>query len=435
MVPKPASHPDATSLTVRIQEDHPPLGQEANQDHVDITLPLQSGSTQTQWEKWVDADGTGPNGFVAQGAGSPLEENMTDGFNAYVTSFEWNTTNEMLGTVSKLLGHNGSHTVKVLRVNAGSATLSQMPFQSWPPLATQWEDAPKALPSLNVNIDNKWTVEWLSGDGVRACAGGVAVDGVHDFTLTGVLRLSDGTVAANTRLKFFFENNKGHDYTNDDLGVKPIGWTVGQIKRAKLVTTGVNGSQNLTEEAIIDTDSNGQFSVKVLSSDIVSSDIKIKVVRDMQGQQQDVGEQTCRFEQAAYKRRFANPFNSNERYPQEDYGWLLQRQWLSSTSSQTTAKLYLKFMRNPTEPDQDGNWDFVSGHRMMFEIESIEDHEGNIVTATDDYVVFASSGQANAFVTTVASDGAATVVLQAGSKIAKVKTIHLKGYDESQWSE
>jgi hypothetical protein len=270
----------------------------------------------------------------------------------------------------------------------------------------------------------------------RACAGGIAVDGVHDFTITATAKEPDGTpVANNTEFKLSFKNNRGHDYSSDDPGIKPDGWTAAQIKKAKFVTV-AGGVQSLVEELVVHTNENGQFPVTVLSSDIVSQDIEIQVTRTNQnGQGTVVGSQNCRFDQAAYRRRFANPFNSAERYPEDDYGWLFQQKWLSSNNSTTTAKLYLKFMRDPNGQDADGNWDFVTGHKIMFEIASIEDQEGNTVTATNDYVVFESTGTADAFATTVPSDGAATVTLKAASKIAKVKIIHIAAYDESVWSD
>lgn len=46
----------------------------------------------------------------------------------------------------------------------------------------------------------------------RACAGGLAADGIHDFTTTGILKDSDGNALTNTAIKLLFKNNRGHDF-------------------------------------------------------------------------------------------------------------------------------------------------------------------------------------------------------------------------------
>ena len=41
----------------------------------------------------------------------------------------------------------------------------------------------------------------------RSCAGGIGVDGVHDFSIVGVAKNEDGTLVTNTPLDFSFEGN------------------------------------------------------------------------------------------------------------------------------------------------------------------------------------------------------------------------------------
>jgi hypothetical protein len=86
----------------------------------------------------------------------------------------------------------------------------------------------------------------------RACAGGVAVDGVHSFTLVTTAKRPDGSVATNATLNLSFENNRGH------------------VKRATFIpdeSTGqtlIQGSNG--ERMRVSTDSYGRFRLTVLSS-------------------------------------------------------------------------------------------------------------------------------------------------------------------------
>lgn len=60
----------------------------------------------------------------------------------------------------------------------------------------------------------------------RACAGGVAVDGVHDFSVTAIAKDKDGAPLPGITLKFSFENNKGHDY-GDGTPIRRAKYIVG----------------------------------------------------------------------------------------------------------------------------------------------------------------------------------------------------------------
>ena len=277
----------------------------------------------------------------------------------------------------------------------------------------------------------------------RACAGGIGVDGVHSFTITGTATRDDGTGTGNTTLvtgtdfKLSFDANKGHDYSGDDPSLWPKpDWTTDDIKKAKFVTGyDANGNPILDETLTVHTDSTtGQFSVTVVSSDIVSSDIKVKLKwTNSNGDDKDAGSQACDFAEAAAKRRFPNQYDPDEVYPEGDIGWLFHQSWLSYSGAETTGKIYLKFMIDPTVGDVDGNWKEVNGHQMLFEIDSVTPKAGTQPAAKDDYGVVVPT-QNGLSLHKTADNGAATTIVRAGTKITDAETMRISVYDESQWA-
>lgn len=134
----------------------------------------------------------------------------------------------------------------------------------------------------------------------RSCAGGVSVDGVHDFSITGTARRGDGSLATSTEFKLSFENNRG------------------RINQARFVTTNANREQILVPALTVTTNNEGKFSIKVLSSDTVSSDIQVKVGwENPQRQMRDAEAKNCDFAASMSLRRFGLPNFRNE----PDTGW------------------------------------------------------------------------------------------------------------------
>jgi len=263
----------------------------------------------------------------------------------------------------------------------------------------------------------------------RACAGGVAVDSVHDFTIVGTAKNGLGAVLANQDLMFTFVNNKGHDYTNDAW--KPANWTDADTKKAKFATQAGNAQWIYTEELAARTDAQGNISLHVLSSDIVSTDITIQVIRTLGGSDYVIGNQACDFGQALGYRRFMNPYYTDE---EVDEGWLFNREWLGQPGTQTTVKIYMKFMINPQMGDTEGNWNYVNGHRMLVEVDQVDltvDAEAPL-SANEDYITWTPVQADGTSVT--ANDGAATVAVTAGSKIVDADTLWFAAYDQSQWA-
>ena len=260
----------------------------------------------------------------------------------------------------------------------------------------------------------------------RACAGGIA-DDVHQFTLEGVAkRLNENgeeeLVPQGTEFKLSFENNRGHDYQN---GSEP--------KKAKFVTSDGNGNPDYVEELTVQADNQGKIGFTVLSSDIISSDIEVKIKwEDANGEEQDAGSKACDFAEAVGKRRFPNQNDPEGAYPEDDNGWLFGGKYLAQPGSQTTAKVYLKFMKDPSLGDVNGNWAYVNGHQVSIEIESIDFQENSESGASQDEYAYLFPEPA---ILQTATDGAATATVYAGAKIGDVRTIWFKATDLTQWTE
>lgn len=270
----------------------------------------------------------------------------------------------------------------------------------------------------------------------RACAGGIAVDGVHSFTLTGTL-IFGGQVLPGSTVQLSFEGNKGHDYSQDPVGVKPDGWTPADIKRARLVASSGQGAQGLVEEMTTTTDAQGKFTVTVLSSDIITSKIKLLVkYQTPEGDLKPISKIPCNFVEATAIRRFRNQYDDSEPYPSGDDGWLFEQKWLASSSAQTTGKIYLKFMVDPQQGDVDGNWKFVNGHKMLFEIDHVDFQSGasSPSDSLSDYA-FVVPTEHNLSLHPTISDGAATTLVQAGPRISDARTVWVAVHDQSQWSQ
>ena len=298
----------------------------------------------------------------------------------------------------------------------------------------------------------------------RACAGGVAVDGVHDFTITGTAKLADGTAPPEgTELKLSFENNKGED------------------KRATFIPNTQKGQTLLPntngEEMTVVTDADGQFPVQVLSSDIISSDIKIKVKRvSNDGQETEAGEKECNFAKADNIRRFGIKDSVEE----EDSGWLFnQGVSLSGVGVVTPVKVYLKFRKNPDDAifpidanyfwvngnpqptldangdgeisdeerasgtvrrplNDDGNWGNVVNHTLHIKVAEVHRADGVSVSPDSfgDYVTLLNNqGQpADIVVAVTDGNGGASAQIKSRELISLVEEVVLEAEDQNQIS-
>jgi len=104
------------------------------------------------------------------------------------------------------------------------------------------------------------------------------------------------------------------------------------------------------------TDAQGNVSLRVLSSDIITQDISIQAIRTLAGSDYVIGTQACDFGELLSYRRFRNQYDPEE---VEDTGWLLDFPHLEALDGITPAKVYLKFRKDLDVLDIDGNWHFV----------------------------------------------------------------------------
>ena len=273
----------------------------------------------------------------------------------------------------------------------------------------------------------------------RACAGGVAVDGVHDFTITGTAKKSDGTlVSEGTEFKLVFENNKGKN------------------KRATFVPDVTSGQALIPntngEEMTVVTDAEGQFDLTVLSSDIISSDVKIKVKRVSEdGKEVEVGEKECEFARVFNLRRFGITGEDG------DSGWKFDRALLfEGRGDKSPAKFWIKFQENteveidtnlfeddgitPKRSDDWDNWLPVNGHRLLVRITEVILLDGTSIEPSrfSDYITLLSDEQGSPIeeVTTFSrADGSSQVWLKSGELITRCKLVTLTAYEMSQFLE
>ena len=95
----------------------------------------------------------------------------------------------------------------------------------------------------------------------------------------------------------------------------------------------------------------------------------------------------------------------------------------------------MKFKKKSDGGDADGNWSYVNGHQILFEIIDIETVEGEPNSDKSLYATFAPQRANGTALSSTSVDGAATVILKAESQIGDAKTITLKAYDQSQWQQ
>ena len=271
-----------------------------------------------------------------------------------------------------------------------------------------------------VNVYRReWESEWLSGDSVRACAGGVSGDDVHSATVQLLVR-HNGEIAPNAQVTFAYEDNVGHDYGDGRA-----------IKRAKLWEP---ETSLWMESVTLTTDAEGKVSCKVLSSDVISQP-KLVVKHD----NAVFGSVDCDFAAAVGKRGWPNQYDPTDT---TDDGWLFNQRWFDTPGEQTTAKLYLQFKSILNGPDDDSNWKRVNGHNVMFTVDHVDltaEAGGGQGSPVQDYAFIVNNNDPEAYAVIAQSrndgsvNGTATATLKAGNKIADATQIWLHGYDVTQW--
>jgi len=169
----------------------------------------------------------------------------------------------------------------------------------------------------------------------RACAGHIN-NGAHIATVMAKATQKVGATTkplADTDFTFVFDGNTG----------KPN------------VATFLDSSGNEAPSLPVHSDSNGMLSARVLSSDVVTKNIKVKAQwKDGKGNPKDVGSTACDFTIALSRRRFGIK-DLNQGYAPHtgsnaDKGWEWTPPLLTKSGDIITGVLYLKFRRDPSKP-------------------------------------------------------------------------------------
>lgn len=137
--------PAINTVTLRIREEEDAahgVAHDSSENHVDFVLDLTSASG---WKQWSPGDPA-----WATAASSPKTAN-TNGHAIWYTNnkITWLTTSELLGTGSKLLGHNGAHSLSLAAIN-GNTGQTQLSFQP----AAGGDSYTNGPAAKNVNVQN-----------------------------------------------------------------------------------------------------------------------------------------------------------------------------------------------------------------------------------------------------------------------------------------
>lgn len=278
-------------------------------------------------------------------------------------------------------------------------------------------------------------------DGVRACAGGVADDGVHSATVTATSN------RPNEPVTFAFDTG-AINYTG--------------LKLPKFVVNGVQQDEYQTT-----TDANGKVDLRVLSSDLISRPRIIAKHPSTEGQMVDVstlpnGEPLtgqCDFSAAESRRRFGYPlFNEGSKY---DTGWEAVTppgsgsvlHVLSMPGQVVALQLYLKFQKRKMTPSpysasftqynplpDDDNWQSVNGHTVRVTLAEVArklptGESWAPQNEFDDYVTLCdaqSNPQSYVDVLTDVNGVSEKVYVKGGPLIHKVVYFSLRSIDQTQ---
>ena len=196
----------------------------------------------------------------------------------------------------------------------------------------------------------------------------------------------------------------------------------------------INNHGNLTSTLNVTTDGNGDATFTVRSSDLISKpDIIIKE------NMIEKGRIACDFGSMISIRRFPDPNDPNDlNWKYNDKGWICNTTQLTNPGSYTPLKVYLKFMKNSSLGNIDGNWSYVNNHNINIFIESIKTYDGNVIInpqSIKDYIFIKDQNNGNhitSFTTGTANDGSAQIDIHSGPLIGDVDEIIYNAIDMTQ---
>ena len=288
-------------------------------------------------------------------------------------------------------------------------------------------------------------------------AAGHKMDDVHTVTVTGVAKRTDATtgeetIAANEQFTLTLDENQG---------------APDKAAYIKMVA----GQPQFVETLDVTSDAQGKISASVLSSDKITSSIKVKAQwRDPNqpnSQLQDAGDKALDFAAVESKRRFGLALLNEG--SESDTGWDFNPRLLINAGDRTGATVYLKFRKNPNAPVDNvyflpngnpratlsdaANWLPVNNHTLRISIEEITGFGGSSSPTLSPLYVYFADSQGRAIDQNRAlqpiddpaafslppyieiptgPDGTATVYLKAGPLINQCGEIRLKVVEMTQ---
>lgn len=249
---------------------------------------------------------------------------------------------------------------------------------------------------------------------VRACAGAIN-DIVHESTVT---------VNLITNTAF---SGKTVDISYDITGCNYAG---------HIAPTFLNAQGTAVSTLSLLTDANGNVSFTSLSSDVISQP---QIVVELSGV--ELGRIGCDFADEKSIRRFPDPNDPDDpSWTTNDTGWICDTEQFTNPGSSTPAKVYVKFMKEPSLGNVDGNWYYVNNHSVMLTIASVTLYDGQTITnpSTITQYLFmvdpANGSHTSSLMVMTANDGAAQVIVHAGSLIDDLQEIEFAAVDQTQVS-
>ena len=258
----------------------------------------------------------------------------------------------------------------------------------------------------------------------RASAGGID-NALHKLTLTLHATTSSGANLANTPLTLSFEDNVGHNYGTSSAPDVP--------RRAKIYDPG-DVNNRWKETLTLTTNANGDISVTVLSSDVVSQ-LRLIARWTSAGQTSTIGGVLCDFAAVTSKRGFPDPVvGAYNGWENDDNGWSCDFSALEEQGQTVQGKLFLKFL-NPS-----GNYQIVENHSVNIKLQSVTLTDGTSIYDQDEiplYVKFVDSSGVEQTQLQVLTDagGIANFKLKATVATRQIGSVKFNAQNRSQWRD
>ena len=150
----------ASTLTFRLHEEEDENQQDdenrvrhaEDKDHADVSVGLNDDA----WGVWTSDyadDGSALPPVFQRSFGNAMSANMSNDKNLFYTkTIMWDTIQQMSGGGGTLLGHNGQHSISLVKVNGQTA--NSLLFQKQLPDDPEWQDAEFEAQETTHNVGN-----------------------------------------------------------------------------------------------------------------------------------------------------------------------------------------------------------------------------------------------------------------------------------------